>query len=128
MCIRRFVIGLAVCCLLGLAGCEVLDRAATGLDRAGKAAHQAANDPQAPLSSDMRTVLEGVGLGAAGLVGLYQSIRYGKLWKTSRAMVQGVEDTPSDQAAPVKVSIERRMVKAGNFERLNAVVDKLKGV
>lgn len=129
MCIQRISMILAFCCLLGLsivAGCEAMDNAMAHVGQAGQVAHQTAVDPQAPLTPDMRTVLEGLGLGAAGLVNFYQSIRYGKLKKTATAIVRGVDDASPEQAAPVKAKIERRMEKAGNFEKLNKVVDQLK--
>ncbi len=45
----------------------------------------------------------------------------------TKAIVQGVEDSPAESADVVKANIADRMKNACAYDQLNAVVDKLKG-
>ncbi len=131
MCIRNFVTSLACACLLACfasaAGCRVLDGLARDVNKAGSAARDRAADPNNALPPEARTILELGGLACWAASTLYQRIRHGELQKTAKVIVRGVERTPKKQAGPVLANIKDAMLQAGNYERRNALVDKLKG-
>jgi hypothetical protein len=120
----------------------------------GKQMTDAAEDPATPMPAGVRTGMEILGLALAAGWSVVQRRETTKLAKekagiewardaanedrehleklhqetrqTLRAIVQGVQAAPKDQAAPVKSSIEAKMKDAKIFDVANAIVDEIK--
>ena len=136
MCIRNFVMIVAVCFLL--AGCneqqiEDVDEFLADANSVGSGITEFVRGPAGAIFPPIvRTMAEVLGLSLAAALGLWQKVKHNLTKGALKAVTKGVDNLKDSDAATVKKEIAEQMkALSGNtrtltYSRLNAEVDKAK--
>lgn len=139
MCMRRFLMIGAVCCLLsGLPGCteQQVEKVDKVLDDANAVTTGVVELVRGPAGAVfppiVRTIAELLGVTLAVALGLWQKIKHMLTKESLAAIVKGVEAMDDKTKESVKTEIAKAMDKQASasktvtYAKLNAEVDKAK--
>lgn len=128
--LNRFLMILAVCCLLTGCTAEQIAEADAGLADANMIADAVADILGGPAGAMfppiVRTIAEVLGLSLAAALALWQAIRVKLLQQTGAAIVAAVETLDAGEKMLVKDAVKAEMKDREIYSTANRIVDDLK--